>query len=455
MNSLPQELVDMIVCRCPYKDLPNLRLTTKALSSAATKLLFSLIHVTNQDESTQTAFHCILKSPKLKSNVKTVKFASSRYSENRGDYGFIEEESRISETFAETFRAVSGFPNLQAIELDFMNVCYLPHVQPSYPYQAKEPVNFCASVLATLFSSLKSIQETNPRFRSLKIDDLHNFNVQSFAEMENFVSVLSKLGELRLRIAMDEYEEDEEPSWGFPVMHDFFHNFPSTWLKPASANLQNLTIYCDTYWGYIPKCDLRSVHFPKLRKLELGNFSFSHDWQLDWILSHGKTLKELVLDNCFIVAYSYNLSAADAENYPIDPMDVDGQEHLWAYPRSWTDYFSAFQAQLPSLKVFRFGKGRWCNRAGLGRRSKWEYVLGEGFSSTMYMAFNRAIGPPPWHMVDEMMLYLDEEVPKKAGIVIENVMEKYRDQDYEAYCELIDVLDSRQRRSIRDGWVLW
>ncbi|EDN92448.1 hypothetical protein SS1G_08311 [Sclerotinia sclerotiorum 1980 UF-70] len=42
-------------------------------------------------------------------------------------------------------------------------------------------------------------------------------------------------------------------------MHNFFAKLPSTWL-------------------------------------ELGNYSFSHDWQLDWILSHGETLQVLILD---------------------------------------------------------------------------------------------------------------------------------------------------------------
>ncbi|KAH9225019.1 hypothetical protein DL95DRAFT_378681, partial [Leptodontidium sp. 2 PMI_412] len=86
-------------------------------------------------------------------------------------------------------------------------------------------------------------------------------------------------------------------------MYGFFDELAETWLKPAQPNLTSLTLHADVLWGYIPECDLRSVHFPNLRKLELGLYTFSHDWQLDWICSH-TTLQVLIMDRCSIVSYA-------------------------------------------------------------------------------------------------------------------------------------------------------
>lgn len=83
--------------------------------------------------------------------------------------------------------------------------------------------------------------------------------------------------------------------------HIFFSDLPSFWLKPAFSNLEHLALYSNLYVGFVPKCDFRGLHFPKLKTLALGNHAFIHDSQLDWILSHGETLTELYLDHCSII----------------------------------------------------------------------------------------------------------------------------------------------------------
>jgi hypothetical protein len=86
----------------------------------------------------------------------------------------------------------------------------------------------------------------------------------------------------------------------------------------------------------MPKADLRSVHFPDLRVLELANFAFTHDWKLDWILSHAKTLEELILDVCPSISYVYNYGEMDHEKYPEDPRNDYGDDHMWEDPRTWS-----------------------------------------------------------------------------------------------------------------------
>jgi hypothetical protein len=111
---------------------------------------------------------------------------------------------------------------------------------------------------------------------------------------------------------------------------------PDVWLKPAQKNLTSLTIHSYDFWGYMPKADLRSAHFPDLRVLELANFAFTHDWKLDWILSHAKTLEELILDDCPTISYVYNYGEMDHEKYPEDPRNDYGDDHMWEYPRTWS-----------------------------------------------------------------------------------------------------------------------
>lgn len=70
------------------------------------------------------------------------------------------------------------------------------------------------------------------------------------------------------------------------------------------ATLEHLTLYSDRPLGLCPALDLSAVHFPRLKSLALGNYTFCHDDQLDWILAHGATLRELYLDNCLIIHHS-------------------------------------------------------------------------------------------------------------------------------------------------------
>ena len=438
MDSLPRELLDMIAYESAYKDLCNFRLVSKALCHAATKPLFSQIHVT-PEERTQGAFHSILESLELSKMVDTIKFTTYKgRDKTERDYRNEEEESQLSVGFANTLKAVNRFPNLEAVRLEFAQVCSNDNLEDTFPFLAEESVEFRRCVLAALFSSLNSTDQTMPRFQSLSIKNLQNFNVKSFVESEDFLSVLSKIKELRLKIVIQYDSSCPVSCWSFREMHDFFAELANIWLRPVCATLESLTLHVDNYWGYIPKCDLRSLHFPKLRKLELGNFSFSHDWQLEWILSHGGTLEKLVLDDCPIVPYSYNYGPNDAENYPIDPRTDYGDAILWEYPRTWTHYFSEFQAKLPNLRIFRFGGGDWLEGNNFDGCEQWT----EGLKGENYLPFNRGIGPHPWEEIGDFMTGFDEEMLKDTSVVLDN-KEKYAEQDQAALDDLMAAVRAR------------
>lgn len=125
-------------------------------------------------------------------------------------------------------------------------------------------------------------------------------------------------------------------------------------------SLRKLSLYSSHQWGFYPKVNLEDVHFPNLRSLTLGNFTFCEDKQLDWILGHSATLKELYLDSCFIVFYVRIPDNGDMERTPLTESDMENTpEHpvdlVHHYSRRWHDYFTSIQNGLPQLSRFWFG----------------------------------------------------------------------------------------------------
>ncbi|KAL4967815.1 uncharacterized protein BDV14DRAFT_197455 [Aspergillus stella-maris] len=140
----------------------------------------------------------------------------------------------------------------------------------------------------------------------------------------------------------------------------FFLNLPSFWLKPTASNLERLHLQSDLYFGFYPKCDLSGVHFPRLKVPSLYAYTFVHDPQLDWILSHKDTLQELYLKHCTIL---FEVAIPHPAHTLLDPRDF--KRHLryvdnWyaSYEIRWHHYFRAFSEGLPPLRQFEFNQNR-------------------------------------------------------------------------------------------------
>lgn len=173
-------------------------------------------------------------------------------------------------------------------------------------------------------------------------------------------------------------------------MHTFMTELPQLWLQPARENLTSLALHMDDFWGYVPKVDFRSLHFPKLKKLELGNYTFSHDWQLEWILSH-QALEELILDDCPIVRHARNFGPIDQEGYLVTPTVSSGPTTISRYDGRWAEYFRRLEG-MPKLKKLKFGVGEWRD----GRNFDGAEWVQDGVHGNMYMRFDRGMGPTPW-----------------------------------------------------------
>jgi hypothetical protein len=173
----------------------------------------------------------------------------------------------------------------------------------------------------------------------------------------------------------------------------------SVWLKPTMGSLEKLSLYSNFYWGFYPKLSLEGVHFPKLKSLALGNFSFFEDKQLDWILSHSK-LEELYLDDCPILFHTRILNQEEClANCPIPRSDMNyRQDERWAdswlhsYKRRWSDYFASIEAGLPRLRRFAFGHNEHWD-LGMGLPFEKELDVRPALMKDRYMAFNGGLGP--------------------------------------------------------------
>ncbi|KAJ3531088.1 hypothetical protein NM208_g9037 [Fusarium decemcellulare] len=118
--------------------------------------------------------------------------------------------------------------------------------------------------------------------------------------------------------------------------YKFFDSLPQTWLRPSIAtNLRTLSLYSASPWGWNPKMEFRFVNptengFPNLKVLALGNYVFSHAWQIDWFASQGsKTvaggLEELYLDKCRVMFHATHLTPLDQSTAIVgkDPEEKD------------------------------------------------------------------------------------------------------------------------------------
>lgn len=126
------------------------------------------------------------------------------------------------------------------------------------------------------------------------------------------------------------------------------------------STLEHLDLHSDVYIGLCPRLDLKDIHFPRLKTLRLGKFTFFEDAQLDWILSHASNLRELSLHDCTIIwavtCYAkqyhdpFNVEVREGNNYPKGDMRI-----CHTYSKCWHDYFLSFRSGLPLLRHFEFG----------------------------------------------------------------------------------------------------
>ena len=264
-------------------------------------------------------------------------------------------------------------------------------------------------ILSTIFLAINYESKHLLTLRSLSIHNLQNFNDKRLTTHPSFNATLANLKALRLFIINESIDHAPENELDLPEVSTFFSQLLGTWLTPATKGLTTLSLFAGNhYFGWLPKLDLRGIHFPALKILAFGNYTFTNDWQADWIGSHGATLKELYLDDCPIIWHRRVNGPLDSEGYP--PQVQNEQEYdpiTVLYETRWAWFLTEWTRTLTELCVFAMGCGDgWI---GDGRMPALEYedmgksdlrhhkYMGRNDQYLcQYKCFNIGIGPTPW-----------------------------------------------------------
>ncbi|ORY02851.1 hypothetical protein BCR34DRAFT_492855 [Clohesyomyces aquaticus] len=383
LTDLPNELLYRITSYLDQPAAARLRLVCRAVSEAAKDKVYSSIVLRPVDESATNFLH-ILNTTDLARRVRSCDiYTCAREEED----GVNQDEKFLSGAWNACFTRFPNFKNLAAVSLVFSPKCTSPETDGwEYP----ESTEFRTRLLGQFFELLNS--EMAHDIKEVSIINLQNLNDESITSSDNFQEVLARVRSLKIYIATEQDEPSPEYTLHKSEFQIFMDELPSTWLQPISSHITVLSLAQDEPFGYLPKLDLRSIHFPHLASLHIGNWTFTHDWQLEWLISHHITLHSLFLLDCSIIYHILPNDPVDSEGYYTFPYDAENDSVETAefrYTKRWHDFFDRFRTELPHLHHFRIG-----TQPGFAARSERELPV--YLARTRYMAFRGGGMPTPW-----------------------------------------------------------
>jgi len=291
-------------------DLRNMRLVSRVLLPAATRQLFRTLRLLPSLESIKK-MDSILAHAELRVLVHELMietFPEPNWTSNFYQRNTNFECFEAPNEWKQSLSRLSEFHFVTSVFLRFSADC---STQPEwethrYGWDPPETVEIRLDILERVFKALADINaREGRRVRRLSIKSLQNVVQDGLVTWDYFRAVVSQLEELHISVATEWDESGEGYGVYKPEVHDFWPAFSEKWLASAAPQLTALTLYCNDFWGTIPKWDLDELYFPHLRSLALGRFTISYDWQIDWILKH-KTLESLWLEDCPVVpCYNY------------------------------------------------------------------------------------------------------------------------------------------------------
>lgn len=400
LHELPPELL-VSVCAAVealgLRHLRELRCVSKTVSEACSRRLFRTLNVVPTERSLER-YRRVHESPRLNVLVTKVIFNTSLVpNEDIDSVAFDGPIGDLPESTLEAMELVAGFPMLKSAELKFQKI--VAAVDSPQAGDVPEDLEMREEVLQKFYECLNTAG--NPLLNHIGIKYLQDLPFEAVTQSPDFQAVMSRITKLSLYIST---EYDEEESIDKAELHSFFStHLARLWLNPIAHNLTYLKLYADTYWGYIPRCEL--PHFPRLKKLALGKWSITHDKQLKWILAHAPTLEELTLDDCPIVHCTLLHGPRDADNYPLSTAisAQGGARNMWQYERRWWQVLDLFRSGLGRLRRFGCGEGPWeCFR-------EWEDsdLLAPDVPWKGYVVFDGGSMPSQWVEPNPMGEYED------------------------------------------------
>ncbi|GKU07881.1 f-box protein [Fusarium langsethiae] len=496
------EIWDNICAHLTPPSIANLRLASLSFNNIALPWKYRSIRLEAFGPSVER-FIDIAKTPKLRNLVREITI------DTRID---LEWEYARNETYPFPTPFMNALPYLRyftratALHIRFEEHCgkaegmYDLDIAETYLFRYKvlDTIFHCAAGLWTLEKQLKmdeeldeerymdegdekcdySDQDLEFRGSCFALQELTIANLADYADADitdseawQTIMALPTLVDFKVFIASEEDEAAPENAVYFEEKYEFFDSLHLTWLSPnLTQNLRVLSLYFKDYWGWCPVMDLRSCGydspFPQLKVLALGNYVFSHDWQVEWFPKIGKEngsggLKELYLDDCPILFHARQNGGVDESGYPdyltvtrrdaYHPQDLD-------FPLRWHRVLAQWKDSMKGLKVFRMGHGSWWYRPERtfqllsddpeytnldhsvldyrllhnthrtfacpapseeeGQPEKWRHGAGlddQRETRMKYIEYNIGVGPTPW-LEDDQEAELEEDTADKDDV---------------------------------------
>ncbi|CAD0114054.1 unnamed protein product [Aureobasidium uvarum] len=445
--------------------LRNLRLSSRHFSSVCATHLYRCLRLLPTEQSA-AYYNNILATASLSQQVQKVVFqtrmvpagSTSQWATHEPGPGDDYEDPHPF--FLDALEQVGRFSNLTHVEMVFSAECF----GPSWDHddECPETMDFREQVLSAFYAGLNHRKHPASKVYNLSIKNLQNFTPQALIDdgedkdtgfKADFEQVMSRITHLSLEVATEDDSAAPENTLQIPECHDFFgHELQTYWIAPVAENLVYLKLYASAInIGMFPKCNLPTL--PKLRTLILGNMSFTNDDQIDWTLSHGATLEELILDDAIIgvgatfyeesvdidgrrVVYSPLQNLATRPSYQPTQSPALAKQY-WLWPTRWHHIFPRLQQGLPKLRHFAFGHGDWDEHLAYDKAETLTSVL----QAARYQYLDRGTGPDNWLRADnEQKTYNDWEEDE------DNVVRQpdCDDEDSKALQDLLGSIKTRR-----------
>lgn len=415
------------------ENLKELRLVNKELAMLAAEILFRTAVLNPTNESAEMLAQ--LRASDYSKHVRCVIINTSI------DPDYIREELELLDSFADAIGSLSKFSNIHEVQINFSERCA---AEPDgymidLLQEVDETPEYRTAVLDTICKALEAVKA----LKVLSIRDLQDHMDRRILESEAFKSTLGKLTGLHLQIVTEVMEQSD---LDFAAVHrGFTVDLPKLWLKPVLPHLTHLTLYSYTcMWGLYPFVDFRQIGtFPCLESLSLGNWTIAHDWQVDWIVSHACSLKQLFLEDCTIIP-ALKMASDDnmvSLNFPGLQAEGDGYcPYFKLVPMRWHQVFDLFRSSLLHLEhfaVYYSDFAEWADDAFDTR-----YQLNSKLRRGKYHFFDRA-SVPPWL---DHPYRVQKNQPNRYCCHAK--FPECHEEDEEALRKLVEMVRGRSRRGL-------